>query len=140
MPIQRSIVRVACLLMLVVGTATASDNVLRKCVAADGSVTYQNAACASRSEAAWERPFEAEAVAAPVAARPDAMPARRHADSRAPAGGASRTSDRERRAAECQAAKARRKQTLDQVGLRRTYELLSQLDRDVFAACKGVDR
>jgi hypothetical protein len=139
MPIQRSIVRVACLLMLVVGTATASDNVLRKCVAADGSVTYQNAACASRSEVAWERPFQAGADAAPVAPLPD-VPARRHAESRAPAGGASRTSDRERRAAECQAAKARRKQTLDQVGLRRTYELLSQLDRGVFAACKGVDR
>lgn len=36
----------------------------------------------------------------------------------------------------CQAAKARRDDTLRRVGLRRTHELLRRLDDDVYEACK----
>jgi hypothetical protein len=128
----------AVLMMLVCWSAAASDNVLRKCVAGDGSVSYQNAACTG--ETAWTRPFESapeDQRASPVR-QADSRPAQAHGQM--PPRGNAAPSEREKRAAACNAAKARRKQTLDQVGLQRTYELLSRLDREVYAACKGVDR
>ena len=44
--------------------------------------------------------------------------------------------DRQRR--QCAEARAYRERELERVGLRRTYDLLSRLDRMVFDACKGL--
>lgn len=47
-----------------------------------------------------------------------------------------RTSSKDREASRCQAARARRDETLRRVGLRRTFSLLSELDRAVYEACE----
>lgn len=50
----------------------------------------------------------------------------------------SKPDERAARRAGCDSAKANRARTLERVGLRRTYDLLSQLDASVDAACKGL--
>jgi hypothetical protein len=128
----------ACLL-LATADAAASDNVLRKCVAADGSVSYQNTSCAADAQV-WARPFEPAADEGQREPPRQSSASTRNADTVSTSRAGSAPSERDRRAAACRSAKAHRKQTLDAVGLRRTYELLSRLDREVAAACKGVDR
>lgn len=117
-----------------VASAPAPGATVHKCRRPDGSVAYQGAACA-RGEitlAAWE-------------AAPDPEPAvqrtRRMARPAAPR--IARVAPRTRRVARgeadvdpCRAARERRDSIERQVGLARTYELLSALQRDVFDACR----
>jgi hypothetical protein len=48
--------------------------------------------------------------------------------------------ERAQRKANCQHAKDRRDETLERVGLNRTFELLRQLDENVASACKGLEK
>lgn len=49
-----------------------------------------------------------------------------------------RASDRAQLEARCQAQKNYRDATLRQVGLNRTFDLIRQLDEQVYEACKGL--
>jgi hypothetical protein len=131
------------LLLQGAGTAvTAADSVLRKCIAADGSASYQNVTCPSDSEAAWEREFDPVVEADPPPPRPAVrMPGGRDVSggNRSRSGASSAAaSTLAGRLATCDAARRKRKSILDAVGLARTYDLLSRLDREVWAACKGL--
>lgn len=117
-----------------VASAPAPAATVHKCRRPDGSVAYQGAACA-RGEitlAAWE-------------AAPDPEPVVQHTRrvARPAAPRIARAAPRTRRAARgeagvdpCRAARERRDSVERQVGLARTYELLSALQREVFDACR----
>ncbi|MFZ5656417.1 MAG: DUF4124 domain-containing protein [Pseudomonadota bacterium] len=118
---------------LVGALSPAGAQTVQKCRAADGTVRYQSAACApgERVLATWDaEPDPAMPAAAP------SVPTR--AESTAPR----RRRPAYRRAASrvdvdpCRAAKERRDAIERRVGLARTYELLSALQRDVYEACR----
>lgn len=120
---------------------------VHKCIGADGVPSYQSAPCAGQSASAI---YEATPDSAADVARARGLEQKRvrqglvlariaGTDGRGNAYAGSRGSDaRDRQRANCEAAKARRKRTLEMVGLSRTYDLLHQLDRQVYEACKGL--
>ncbi|TCZ88338.1 DUF4124 domain-containing protein [Lysobacter sp. N42] len=121
------------LVALIASSSPAGAQTVQKCRAPDGTVRYQSAACApgERVLATWDaEPDPATPVAAP------SMPTR--AMSTAPRRG--RTAYRRAAARAdvdpCRAAKERRDAVERRVGLARTYELLSALQRDVYDACR----
>lgn len=113
---------------------------VHKCIAPDGAVSYRDTPCErpSRDAADWEapqdlppsRPVETSHAAAIRADRPRSTPGRsaRSAGTHI-ARGAPKPSA-------CEAAKAHRDQTLERVGLKRTFDLLSRLDEQVRNACR----
>lgn len=111
----------------------AAQNVY-KCVAPGGLVSYQSAACeqGARETARWDAPPDP-----PSPVRPHASGAER----RTPGSPASRTArahiarDQAWPSA-CEAAKTNRDRTLERVGLKRTFDLLSRLDEQVRNACR----
>lgn len=109
------------------------------CIDAGGHVAYQSMPCADGQRTRAVRSYRAQAVDPALVARSREI--EREMDQRNR--GAStvrtlRTSGSAKRAPDpCKAAKAKRKATLDRVGLKRTYDLLSQLDREVWEVCKG---
>jgi hypothetical protein len=135
------------LLLAAVLCGSASAQVVNKCVGKGGAVGFYSGPCPAGYEQAktWD-------------AKPEPPPSndelwRRYyarkqgeADSRYLSGlaGTSRNSatghriraDGARNASTCEAAKASRESTSAAVGMRRTYELLQQLDANVREACK----
>lgn len=114
-----------CTVAAPVGAAT-----VNKCRLPDGRVIYQDADCArgGRTLARWDTPPDPPVAHAPpprVAPHRRASNARRRVAMRVAS-----TPD------PCRAAKERRDATERRVGLARTYELLSALQRDVYEACK----
>lgn len=129
------------LLLLIVTAAGAqpppaeTDGILRKCVAVDGAVSYQDAPCAAATRTAWERNVPPEPASAPRSPPTFAAPATR-------ASGTSsirRSRAASRRPADdaCTRARARRERVLAEVGLRRTFSLLRTLDDEVVRACRA---
>lgn len=121
-------------------SAHAASYTVHVCTDARGGRIYQDAPCAE-----GERPVatRAYAIAAPdptLVARTRAieteMDRRNRGEGRPRLG---RTAAARRTAAQdpCKAAKARRDAELKRVGLKRTFDLLSRLDGDVWDACKG---
>lgn len=111
----------------------ASTPTVQKCRSASGAVRYQSAPClpGERQLAVWDA--TPEPVARPLETRrerPFQRAERRRAARPRASIAAVVTADR------CQAAKERRDAIERQVGLARTYELLSALQRDVYDACR----
>lgn len=117
------------LLSLIAGAHAATT--IHKCRGADGRVTYQGNACApgARTLERWNTPPDPTVVEVP---RPASASTRRTRSTprRRTSAPASSGSD------SCAAAKERRDAIERRVGLARTYELLSALQRDVYEACK----
>jgi Domain of unknown function (DUF4124) len=109
------------------------------CIDAKGVKSYQNAACTQQQRTLSVRSYEAKpedpALAARTAAIQQEMDRRNRSGGKAAAvrGTASHRSG----PTPCQAAKAKRESTLKRVGLKRNFDLLSQLDSEVWEACKG---
>lgn len=114
-----------------------------KCIAADGAVSYQSAACeaGSREAKAWQ----ARPEPPPTAAQQRELEEKRRRDREESAflsrragtdGRAARIRASAPQASACDAAKAQRQRTLDAVGLKRTFDLLSRLDEQVRNACR----
>lgn len=135
------------LLAVLVAAPLASAQTIYTCVDAKGHKTFQNSPCPAGMRIDRARDYDE----APVDPRLEAqtrqtqreMDARNRAANQdtvttqvvvAPRGEDAR--DRQRR--RCAEARAYRERELERVGLRRTYDLLSRLDRMVFDACKGV--
>ena len=113
---------------------------IHTCIDAHGRKSYQNMPCALEQRTVSVRHYEAKpedpALTARTAAIQQDMDRRNHPGGRATVartGAARRTAG----PTPCQAAKAKRKATLDRVGLKRNFELLSQLDSEVWEVCKG---
>jgi hypothetical protein len=126
----------ACLLP----AAQASAQEIHTCIDAKGRKSYQNMPCAPEQRTASVRHYEVKsedpAIASRTAAIQKEMDRRNHSSGKATivrTGGARRAAG----PTPCQAAKAKRKATLDRVGLKRNFELLSQLDSEVWEVCKG---
>lgn len=126
----------ACLLP----AAQASAQEIHTCIDAKGRKSYQNMPCAPEQRTASVRRYETKSedpkLVSRVAAIQQEMDRRNHPGGKATivrTGGARRSSG----PTPCQAAKTKRKATLDRVGLKRNFELLSQLDSEVWEVCKG---
>lgn len=117
------------------------------CVDAKGHTTYQNAPCPAGTRVVRQRDYDDVDVDPRLEAQTrraqQEMDARNRA-ARASGGDrvvvvAPRGEDaRDRQRRECAEARAYRERELERAGLRRTYDLLSRLDRRVFDACKGL--
>jgi hypothetical protein len=126
---------VACLLP----PAQASAHEIHTCIDAKGRKSYQNMPCAPEQRTASVRRYENRSEDPALASRTAAIQQEMDRRNR-PTGKATVVRTGTRRAAgptPCQAAKAKRKATLDRVGLKRNFELLSQLDSEVWEVCKG---
>lgn len=124
---------VAISLLSVVAGANAATTI-HKCRGPDGRVTYQGDACApgARTLERWDAPPDPTVAEAP---RLSSASTRRKA--RATSTSRRRTSSPASSGSDsCAAAKERRDSIERRVGLARTYELLSALQRDVYDACK----
>jgi hypothetical protein len=113
---------------------------IHTCIDARGIKSYQNAPCAANERTASVRRYETKpedpAAAARMAVIQQEMDRRNRPGGRPTVARASHS----RRASgptPCQAAKAKRKATLDRVGLKRNFDLLSRLDSEVWEVCKG---
>lgn len=137
------------LLMLALALcADVSAQTVHKCVGRDGAASYQSRPCAK--DAREVRSYEAAPEPPPSAEQLRALEQRR-ARERAESAFLSHRAGTDRSVIErarlvrerparsagaCEAAKSARQQTLDAVGLKRNYELLSRLDANVRAACR----
>lgn len=122
--------------------AVAADGVLYTCVDAKGRRAYQNQPCPPGSETHAARPYvdpgwNAQA-AAKVEADRRAVAARRAARSGGYAFGQPAPRGADPKVARCRNARKHRDTVLEAVGLNRTYDLLSRLDREVWEACKDA--
>ena len=127
----------ACLLP----AAHAAAQEIHVCIDAKGAKSYQNAPCASSQRTAAVRSYEAKPEDPAIAARSHAIQQEMDRRNRSSGKATVVRSGSARRAAgptPCQAAKAKREATLKRVGLKRTYDLLSQLDSEVWDVCKGL--
>lgn len=135
-------------LLTLVLCVDAPAQMVHKCVGRDGTASYQSQPCTR--DAREVRTYEAAPEPPPTAEQLRTLEQRR-ARERAESAFLSRRAGTDRHAVErsrivrerpaqsataCEAAKAARQQTLDVVGLKRNYELLSRLDANVRAACK----
>ena len=77
-------------------------------------------------------------AAAKVEADRQAVEARRNGSSGGYSFGRPASRDADPKVGRCRSARAHREAVLQAVGLKRTYDLLSQLDREVWEACKDV--
>jgi hypothetical protein len=122
-------------------TARAADGVLYTCVNAKGHRTYQNAPCPPGSETHGVRPYLDPGWNPQAAAKVEAdrqAVERRHASDGDYSFGWPEDRRRDPKVDRCRAAKAHREAVLETAGLSRTYDLLSQLDREVYDACKDA--
>lgn len=110
----------------------ADATTVHKCRLRDGGVVYQGMECATgaRTLSRWEAAPDPLVDSPPLPARSSQPSRRRTTAARA------RRPVRAESADPCSAAKARRDSIERRVGLARTYELLSALQRDVYDACR----
>ena len=131
------------------GSTLLGGAMLYKCQGAKGAVSIQSAPCPEKSKTVWARPAEPEVETEESRRRQQDVLRQQSADARAlsrQAGTDRRTAynalsgptEHAQRLAQCNAAKRHRDDILNQVGLRRTYQLLQDLDRQVAAACRGL--
>jgi hypothetical protein len=114
----------------------APRSMVYRCVGKGGAISFQSQRCSGdqRETKAIYAPAEAE----PVRRVGDATPSAHtevvytYAPPRSDAA-------RDQQRANCAIAKATREETLERVGLNRTYDLLQRLDEMVREACKGRD-
>lgn len=120
--------------------AHAASQTIHVCVDGRGAKTYQDAPCTGLQRTLATREY---AVATPDPAllkRSREIEAEMDRRNRGGGGRVAVVRGAARKPAgpsPCEAAKAKRKATLDRVGLKRNFDLLSQLDNEVWAVCKG---
>ena len=144
---SRGLLRRAGLVVALSAAPLAGAQTIYTCVDAKGHKTFQNAPCPVGTRVDRARDYDEAPVDPRLAAQTRQtqreMDARNRAANQevvttqvvvAPRGEDAR--DRQRRL--CAEARAYRERELERVGLRRTYDLLSRLDRMVFDACKGL--
>ena len=135
------------LLLAALMCGSASAQVVNKCVGKGGAVGFYSGPCPAGYEHAktWdakpEPPPSNDELWRRYYARKQAEADSRYLSqlagtSRNSAAGHRIRSDGARNASACEAAKASRESTLAAVGMRRTYELLQQLDASVREACR----
>jgi Domain of unknown function (DUF4124) len=121
-------------------TAQARAQDIHTCIDARGMKSYQNAPCAEGQRTASVRSYETKPEDPVIAARMAAIQQEMDRRNRPVGRSAPIRTGNARRASgptPCQAAKAKRKATLDRVGLKRNFDLLSRLDSEVWEVCKG---
>lgn len=118
--------------------ATASADV-HVCVDARGHVAYQGMPCADDQRTRGVRSYSRQAVDPALAARTRAIEQEMDRRNRGGAVRVMRAGKSAKPAPDpCKAAKARRKTMLDRAGLKRGYDALGEIDREVWALCKGL--
>lgn len=132
------------------GTQPAGGAMLYKYQGAKGAVSVQSAPCPDKTKTVWARPAEPELETEDSRRRQQAQLRKQSADARALSrqagtdgqtiyfGNSSGPTEHDQRVARCNAAKRHRDDVLNQIGLRRTYDVLQALDREVAAACRGL--
>lgn len=132
----------AATLLAAASLAVAADGVIYTCVDAKGHRTYTNAPCPSGTEAkgakVYDDPGWNPQAAAKVEADRQALEARRNGSTVGYSFGRPASRESDPKVGRCRAACAHREAVLQAAGLKRTYDLLSQLDREVWEACKDV--
>jgi hypothetical protein len=130
--------RQRCLIFLVFAFAMpAFGGELYRCVAVNGAVSYQDAPCASGS--ALSRTIQVEAEDAPdEGPRKSGKAAKTAKTGKINAAPRAKSDARSRQRASCAKAREARDVALERMGLNRTFEQLSALDRRVGEACKGL--
>jgi hypothetical protein len=119
-------------LILVLAVLPPPANVLRKCVAADGAVSYQALPCAAGSEQRWVQPVKPDPAPAPRAAAPP----ERAAAPRVRAGAAEPPRPRrDPRRERCEAARRKADEQRDRLWNRLSFDQRSALDAQVARAC-----
>lgn len=122
-----------------VPTAQVDAQDIHVCVDAKGVKHYQSAPCAAEQRTVSVRSYEAKPEDPALAARTAAI--QQEMDRRNRSGGKTSvvrsSASRSAGPTPCQSAKAKRENTLKRVGLKRNFDLLSQLDSEVWEACKG---
>ncbi len=112
-----------------------------RCVNSQGAVSYQNAQCGPRQRMTTTHEYTPEPINPSLAAKLRSIEQEMDRRNRA-VPQQHRISATTRRNSvsitPCESAKAHREKSLEQVGLHRTFELLSRLDADVWRACKGL--
>ena len=132
MPMRhRACVLVACLLAAPVSAAE-----LYRCVAENGSVSYQDAACDGGSVLSKTIPVRVDA--APAEAKSAKAKSSRAKARAAESPRSMGANARKQRRAACEQARKARDATLARAGLSRTFEQLRALDDGVYEACKGL--
>jgi hypothetical protein len=122
-------IRMTLMLLLLSGTAHAET--MYRCVGKGGAVSYQDYPCEKGAKMTGAVEFMPERV--PAYRPPQQIIPPRALNVGSPLGA---HVPMQRNPSACDSAKAYREQTLRQVGLRRTYELLQRLDENVRVACK----
>lgn len=120
------------LLLLLAGPAPAE--ILYRCIARDGAVSYQSPPCSASARLDRVVEYRPEPVAN-VARSPARLVSTRRASRDGPRTATAGHMPRTTAADRCRAAQARRNAALERLGLRRTYVQLSRLDAGVRAAC-----
>lgn len=119
-------------LILVLAVLPPPANVLRKCVAADGAVSYQALPCAEGSEQRWVQPVKPDPTPVPRAAAPP----ERAAAPRVRAGAAEPSRPRrDPRRERCEAARRSADEQRDRLWNRLSFDQRSALDAQVARAC-----
>ena len=124
------------LILLVLPVMTSHAQVLNKCVTPSGAVSWQSDACAGNTRQMRSISYTPEVPTVFVATTQPATKAGGNARSRRASG--YRISTRTALAPRdpCLQAKRSRESTLERVGLKRNYDLLSKLDADVRRVCR----
>lgn len=133
------------------GSISVGNGMLYKCSGPKGAVAIQSSPCPDGAKTVWARAAKPEVETEESRRRQQEKLRRQHADARAlsrTAGtdGASASSNlvysapnaHDEQVNRCNAAKRHRDDVLNQIGLRRTYELLQALDKQVAEACRGL--
>lgn len=121
--------------------AADAQGTIYRCVDRHGGVSYQNTGCSPEQRTDAIRRYTAQGIDSALVARSraiaDEMDRRNRGEGRriavARGGGARKPSP----PSACEAAKRTRKSTLDRVGFKRDFALLSRLDNEVWDVCKG---
>lgn len=124
-------------LVLALWSTYATAQGVHKCVTPTGLVSYQSEPCTgnTREAANWEAPPDPPpSVRPPVSSStPEGGRSREH---RSAGSGRAHVVRNAPRPSACEMAKADRDATLERVGLKRTFDLLSRLDEQVRKACR----
>lgn len=136
------------MLALAAGVATISpasaetERAVYRCIAAKGAVSYQDVPCAPEQRMTALYRFRPGAVDPALLARSRAieqeMDLRNRGRVAAVRTAASGAAQKPKPLSRCEAAKSKREVSLQRLGLKRDFDLMSALDRAVWDACRGL--